>query len=1147
MAEPNREQKPDSRKRSRRQRRGGRPVPLYKRSSSHFSPDDRQRGNDYYREDRVRLEVNGNRATARVAGTDRDEYRVGIDWARVGERRVHIFCECPAFANGKSCKHIWATLLALAETGAENQPAGKDRLGLRKDRAARWPEFGLAAEPERSEPRSRSRRSARESSRLGVSWRSQIAAVREEMELNGSTLPSAPTATATAKKTSGTRFLINLAASTGSDGLVIDLFEKTAAGRGKAPPTKLKRASLDGDELEKLLRGYGGEAESIALLTAMPISAPAAKGSGRRRKKKGKPNGIQRFRLPSGLFDPLLPTLSAQGDLGWWDGRAFRTVHDLKWDNGNPWELLLKMEPAADGATRMRGYLVRNGDSVTIGKPKLIVMTDDPHLALIIFPDTVARLATDRQRDLPWIKLLRANPEMLIPSGHLEDAFSELLELPSLPRLEAPEDLQLGVETSEPSPRLVLEHRNDLQFAEPKVEAELSFDYGELTARADDLSAAVVDWDTRTFVRRDVEAERKALFRLLELGVKTIPTANGTELELDPDQLPAIAEPLLREGWSVEVTGVAMRPPSPPALKVESGIDWFEVSGEVDFAGDTVGLNKVLAAIRSGERFVELDDGSKGLLPEDWLETYDSLARLAHEESDDGLRFLPSQALLVDALLASMPPANVDQAFLELRENLRSFDKIKPKKELPSFDGELRKYQRYGLGWLSFLREFGLGGVLADDMGLGKTVQVLALLQSYRTPSKTTKLPSLVVAPRSLVYNWIDEAARFTPKLKVVEYRGAGREALREKLDRYDIVVTTYGTMRMDISYLATVEFDTVILDEAQAIKNPSSQTAKASRLLNGRHRLALTGTPIENHLGELGSIFEFLNPGLLGRLPVLEVLAGGRTPSEKELALVAEGIRPFILRRTKAEVLPDLPPKTEQVLYCTLRPEQRALYDQLKVQYQQTLLEQVEAKGVGGSAIQVLQALLRLRQVACHPGLVDEEWEEAGSAKLETLYEQVAEVLDEGHKVLVFSQFTKLLAYVRNQFDEEGTPYAYLDGQTRNRAEVVERFQNDPECDLFLISLKAGGTGLNLTAAEYVFLLDPWWNPAVEAQAIDRAHRIGQEQPVFAYRMIARDTVEEKILELQKSKKQLAEAILEGEGGSVKDLTAEDLQILLS
>ncbi|MEZ5332549.1 MAG: SNF2-related protein [Thermoanaerobaculia bacterium] len=744
--------------------------------------------------------------------------------------------------------------------------------------------------------------------------------------------------------------------------------------------------------------------------------------------------------------------------------------------------------------------------------------------------------------------MLIENGEVRIPNGELDEALVSLLELPELPELEAPDDMDLEQEPSEPQPRLVLEPLPVSGWNSAPLLARLTFLYGELEVNAEDLRPAIVDWEEGRYARRDIDRERESVVRLVELGLRPVEGSQDHGLQLRPAELPDVAEALLSEGWSVEVHGASLRRPNPPALKVESGIDWFEVSGDVDFAGDRVEMRRLLAAVSKGERFIELEDGSQGVLPEAWMETYGSLSELAQEETEDGLRFLTSQAALVDALLAAMPPAQVDKAFAELREKLSSFERVEPIKEARGFKGTLRGYQRQGLGWLSFLREFGLGGVLADDMGLGKTVQVLAHLHAHRTPSKSTGLPSLVVAPRSLVYNWVDEAGRFTPKLKVVEYHGSDREQLQGKLGDYDLVVTTYGTLRRDIGFLSTVEFDSVVLDEAQAIKNPDSQTAKASRLLTGRHRLALTGTPIENHLGELGSLFEFLNPGLLGRMPRLDVLVSGGTPTREQLALVARGLRPFILRRTKSEVLADLPPKTEQVLFCSLRPEQRELYDALRAEYQASLLDQVSSKGVAGSTMQVLEALLRLRQVACHPGLVKDEWRRAGSAKLEALFEQVDEVLDEGHKVLVFSQFTSLLAYVREDLEQRGLPYAYLDGQTRDRAAPVERFQTDPECKLFLVSLKAGGTGLNLTAADYVFLLDPWWNPAVEAQAIDRAHRIGQTQPVFAYRMIARDTVEEKILDLQRSKKQLAETILEGgEGSGLGELTADDLKMLLS
>ena len=730
--------------------------------------------------------------------------------------------------------------------------------------------------------------------------------------------------------------------------------------------------------------------------------------------------------------------------------------------------------------TSMVGCLERNGQSVPLTDAQLILpgeaIDENGHSttpAFVVFAETLARLELERARDVPWIALLREAGEIGIPTEDLEEAMVTILELPGLPRLEAPERLQLAQESSAMSPRLVLEPDDTSVLSHPPLIADLTFVYGDIEVDAGDSRPSIIDWEQHTFLQRDMDQEHRALIRLLETGFRPEASGYGEGLELDPRELPMVVEPLLLDGWTIEVRGRSLRPPNPPALRVESGIDWFELSGSLDFEGDQVELADILKAIQRGDRFIDLSDGSRGLLPADWVETWGSLAELAHDTSDDGLRFLPSQALLVDALLTAMPPA-VDRAFDELREKLRSFDKIKPKKEPRGFSGTLRQYQRHGLGWLEFLREFGLGGVLADDMGLGKTVQVLALLRANRTPSKTTGLPSLVVAPRSLVYNWIDEAARFTPKLKVVEYAGPGREALQKKFSKYDAIVTTYGTLRRDIGFLSTVELDTVILDEAQAIKNRDSLAAKASRALVARHRLALTGTPIENHLGELGSLFEFLNPGLLGRLPALDALATGRAASKKELQLVAEGIRPFVLRRTKAQVLPDLPPKTEQVLFCSLRPKQRELYDQLKAAYQASLLETVESKGVGGSAIQVLEALLRLRQVACHPGLVNEEWEEAGSAKLEALFEQVSEVLAEGHKVLVFSQFTSLLAFVRRHFDEQGIEYAYLDGKTRNRGEVVERFQTDPSCNLFLISLKAGGTGLNLTAAGYVFLLDP-------------------------------------------------------------------------
>ena len=1141
-----------------------RSVPLYKRSASHFERGDRQRGNEYFLDERVSFEIDGSRARARVQGTERPSYVVGLDWSEIGERVLHAFCECQRFADGRPCKHVWATLLALAESELEKDLPGRDRLSVRKDRAENWPDLDVTQfiEPRKQTARdtpgrgrasrggSRSK-SRRRSLARAVSWRSQLVSLRRETERLSKLPESAPSPP---DRAPAIHFLINTSLSTGAEGLVLDVFARNPDGAGQLG--KPKAASVAADHLQELLlpEKLNDEQQApLVVLGSLPADSPGRRD--RSSKERSRPPGVRRLSLPRRLQNIVLPRLCASGALGWWDGHARGKKHTLSWDAGLPWHLTLRLDINPSRAAHVRGDLKRRDEIVPLSDAVLLLLdeksaepkTGASSSALVLLNDTIAPLEIDRERDLPWLNLLSEAGEIAIPREDLEEALSAILELPLLPPLEAPDELQLSPVSSSPRPRVVLEPDVKSVSPTPPLVAQLSFLYGSQEVSAADPRPSIIDWEKRTFLQRDMDWEQSALVRLLEAGLRPEASGQGQGLEISSRELPMVVEPLLREGWDVEARGTSLRSASPPSLRVESGIDWFELSGSVDFAGDRVELSEILQAISKGERFVELEDGSEGLLPESWVETWDSLADLAHSSSDEGLRFLPSQAMLVDAALATMPPVDVDQTFAQLRTKLQSFECIKAKKEPRGFKGTLREYQRTGLGWLDFLREYGLGGVLADDMGLGKTVQVLAMLRANRTPSKTTGLPSLVVAPRSLVYNWIDEAARFTPTLKVVEYGGPGREALKKKLTKFDLVVTTYGTLRRDISYLATIEFDTVILDEAQAIKNRGSQAARASRLLNGRHRLALTGTPIENHLGELGSLFEFLNPGLLGRLPNLDALNGGRAASKQELALVANGMRPFILRRTKAQVLDDLPPKTEQILFCTLTPDQQELYDKLRAGYQATLLENIDSQGPSGSAMQVLEALLRLRQVACHPGLVDAAWEDAGSAKLEALFDQISEVLEEGHKLLIFSQFTKLLAYVQRHLEEQAIDFAYLDGQTRNRGEVVERFQTDPDCNVFVISLKAGGLGLNLTAAGYVFLLDPWWNPAVEAQAIDRAHRIGQTQPVFSYRLIARDTVEEKILELQRSKRQLAEMVLEGEGQTLGSLNAEDLRKLLS
>ena len=403
-----------------------------------------------------------------------------------------------------------------------------------------------------------------------------------------------------------------------------------------------------------------------------------------------------------------------------------------------------------------------------------------------------------------------------------------------------------------------------------------------------------------------------------------------------------------------------------------------------------------------------------------------------------------------------------------------------------------------------------------------------------------------MVVPKSLVFNWKQEAARFTPRLRVLDHTGLTRDV--NGFADYDVILTTYGTLRRDAAEFKDIEFDYIVLDEAQAIKNAGTESAKAARLLRGRNRLALSGTPVENHLGELWSIFEFLNPGMLGAASVFK-LAGGAGAQSQRRDPPPAGPRAAALHpaahqgaggaRTAA--------KSEQTIFCELETAAAQALQRAARALPQSLLNAVAAQGLAKSKIQVLEALLRLRQAACHPGLLDPKRRNDPSAKLDVLIDHLGEIVDEGHKALVFSQFTSLLAIVRERLDEAGIVYEYLDGATRDRQQRVERFQNDPDCRLFLISLKAGGLGLNLTAAEYVFLLDPWWNPAVEAQAVDRAHRIGQTRQVFAYRLIARDTVEEKVLQLQNTKRDLAAAIISEDNSLIRNLQREDLELLLS
>ncbi len=712
-----------------------------------------------------------------------------------------------------------------------------------------------------------------------------------------------------------------------------------------------------------------------------------------------------------------------------------RTLH---WDDAGPWEFWLTVTPDDISKTyAISGELRRAGERLAMETPLLLLSG-----GLVFWEDRVAPLLDFGA--FQWIALLRQQGRVFVPVNQKQEFLEELLRLPDLPRLDLPQEMRYEEVTAAPRPFLTVKRREARAFTSDRDQnwliGDLFFEYDGHVVPARSPARSVFEPDKRRLLLRDPAAERSLEARLEVVGFhRRTDYGQGEILELLARNLPKAARALIQEGWRVEAQGKLYRNAGDFRIEVTSGIDWFELHGGATFGDQQVPLPTLLAALGRGEDLVPLGDGSFGLLPEEWLKKYVTLAGVGTPEGDH-LRFGRTQVGLLDVLLAEQPEARFDKRFEQARERLRQFQGVAPADPPAGFQGTLRGYQREGLGWLHFLREFGFGGCLADDMGLGKTVQVLALLEGRRelraTARKRRPPPSLVVVPRSLVFNWKQEAARFTPKLRVLDNTGIGRSKPGEQFDNFDVILTTYGTLRRDIVDLKDYEFDYAILDEAQAIKNASSQSAKAARLIHAEHRLALSGTPVENHLGELWSLFEFLNPGMLGKAAEMgKADFGLRKAGEEGRSLLAKALRPYLLRRTKEQVAKDLPAKSEQTIYCDLEPDQRKLYDELREHYRNSLLGRVARDGIKKSKIQILKALLRLRQAACHPGLIDKAGRSGeSSAKLDVLLPQLREVFDEGHKTLVFSQFTSMLAIVRQRLDAEGIPYVYLDGRTRDR-----------------------------------------------------------------------------------------------------------------
>lgn len=575
-----------------------------------------------------------------------------------------------------------------------------------------------------------------------------------------------------------------------------------------------------------------------------------------------------------------------------------------------------------------------------------------------------------------------------------------------------------------------------------------------------------------------------------------------------------------------------------PVIEVtgkESG-DWLDLTVMVSIGTYKFPFLSFRRHILMNIREFKLPDGSVALLPMEWFTDFRHLLEVVG--SDEATFRVPRRMIPV---IGPILPENQRALFGKYLES-----KPEPTELPKGMIASLREYQKEGFDWLWHLRKYHFGGILADDMGLGKTLQTLTLI-AKSVQEAETKCPSMVVMPVSLIYNWLQEARKFTPGLKVLVYQGTGRELNYSAIRESDLVLTSYGVIRRDIEKLKDIEFDTLVLDESQFIKNNESKTAQAVRELKSAHRFSLTGTPIENTTMDLWSQMLFLNPGLLGGETFFRHFY--MIPIEKEQNIeksskLRKVIAPFILRRTKEQVATELPPKVEQIHFCEMSEPQEKYYNEQKNAIRNLYLSERQSLGNDKSRFNLLSGLQRLRMIAIHPGITGSDISESG--KYDEMLRMVDEIVAKGSKVLIFSQFVRMLAIIESSMRLKGLPYAYIDGSVEDRMGEVKKFQEERSIQVFLISLKAGGVGLNLTAAEYVFILDPWWNPAVERQAIDRAHRIGQEKTVFAYKFISRNSIEEKILVLQEKKAKLAGDLIRTGEDMLSGLTEADLESLL-
>ncbi|HTB51383.1 MAG TPA: SNF2-related protein [Ferruginibacter sp.] len=711
------------------------------------------------------------------------------------------------------------------------------------------------------------------------------------------------------------------------------------------------------------------------------------------------------------------------------------------------------------------------------------------------------------------------------------------------------------IKSGEPEVKLLLKEKGDYLVFQPV------FSYkGFETTTSHKETITIPDGDKILVVHRNKEAEQKFIDKLTSLHSQFIRPEEGNSLILKGAEV-------LRNNWFFLFVD-AMKESKIPvfgfeALKnfrfntarpsthihVSSGLDWFDAKIEIDFEGQKVGINDIKKALASKQSFVQLADGTLGILPDEWLKRYSLLFKVG-DGKNDKLRLSKYHMSVIDDLYENRDASEMSFALDEKFEKIRAFKNIPEIIPPAHLKDILRPYQVSGYQWLSYLNDVGWGGILADDMGLGKTIQALTMLQHYKTTAGVLK--AIVICPTTLIYNWENEIKKFAPSLTWRIHHGSTRSKDTEELQKVNVIITTYGTLRSDIQSFLKINFDYIVLDESQAIKNPASKVTKAACLLTAKNRICMSGTPLQNNTFDIFAQMNFLNPGLLGSMDFFRnefanpIDKFGEQDQKEHLRKL---LYPFILRRTKEQVAKDLPEKTETILFCEMEKEQRKIYEAYRNSYRDKIMGVIDEQGIDKSQLTILQGLMKLRQICDSPAILNEEEKYPNhSIKLDELAREIAENIGE-HKALVFSQFLGMLALIKAKLTELGIAYEYFDGSstTTERQRAIENFQEKDVSRVFLISLKAGGVGLNLTAADYVYIVDPWWNPAVEQQAIDRTHRIGQTKNIFAYRMICIDTIEDKILQLQERKRALAKELIADDANFVKALSKADVEYLFS